>query len=118
MAEQAIVLLTLAPTARPYVEQDQRVRIERRGPHFALVHAKFGFMEAPRIEPVLRACDLAEFDLRGRDTVFYYGLPAIVPKAGGMWSWQRRLFAWLQLVSPPAHRRLANSARPMCRARR
>jgi KUP system potassium uptake protein len=101
MAEESIVLLSLAPVGRPYIEEDHRVHIEQIAPTFAVVHAKFGYMENPRIEPVLRACDLKQFDLRGRDTVFYYGLPTIVARPGGMWKWQRGLFAWLQLVSRP-----------------
>ena len=101
MAEQSIVLLTLQPVGRPYVEENQRVRIEMRAPTFAIVQAEFGYMERPRIRPVLQACAAADLRLSGHDTVFYYGVPAIVPNPHGMRRWQRSLFAWLQLVSRP-----------------
>jgi len=102
MAEQSIVLLQLVPVGRPYVEEYHRVTIDQREPTFALVQAQFGYMETPRIEPLLRACDLVKFDLRGRDTVFYYGLPTIVAREHqGMHRWHRSLFAFLQHMSRP-----------------
>lgn len=101
LEDKKIVLLSLIPASRPYVEEDARVTIEMYAPTLAVVHAEFGYMEQPRIHPVLHACRRAHLSLHDAETTFFFAVPAIVRKRGGMRRWQRRLFAWLQLMSRP-----------------
>jgi KUP system potassium uptake protein len=60
------------------------------------VIARFGYMEAPRIDPILRSCDAFGLDLDRDDTSFFYADPKIeaAPK-DGMPNWRRELFATL-----------------------
>lgn len=102
LSDKKIVLLTLAPAARPYIEENQRVTIEKIDPTIVTVRARFGYMEQPRIEPILRACARLHERLDDPKTTFFFAIPAIVPKSpGGMRRWQRTLFTWLQMVSRP-----------------
>ena len=101
LADKKIVLLSLTPASRPHVEEEQRVKIEVVAPTLIVVRAQFGYMEAPRIDPVIHSCARQHLRLHDHDTMFFFAVPAIVRKPNGMWRWQRRLFAWLQLVSRP-----------------
>ncbi|MBV8490111.1 MAG: hypothetical protein JO199_06225, partial [Candidatus Eremiobacteraeota bacterium] len=83
-------------------EEEARVRIEMYAPTLAVVYAQFGYMEQPRIRPVLHACRRAHLRLHDAETTFFFAVPAIVRKSkGGMPPWQRSLFAWLQHMSRP-----------------
>ncbi len=97
---ERIVLLTLKPASRPYVESDKRVVITDRDARITKIAASFGYMERPSIVPVIAACDAAFFELDSDRTLFVYADPVVVPKEeGGLPAWQRRLFEILQRIS-------------------
>ncbi len=98
---QYIILLTLVPANRPYVNPSRRVMIERVSPRFARIAARFGYMERPRIVPVIEACDKLDFDIDSDTTLYVYADPVIVGKADGHGfpKWRRRLFEILQRLS-------------------
>ena len=98
--DKRIVLLTLDPASRPYVEQARRVSIEQLAPTLFVIRASFGYMEDPSIKYVLRACNKLDFKLDDEHTTFFFSAPAIVGSAkDGMHQSQRVLFAWLSRVS-------------------
>ena len=97
IAERQLVLMTFAPVPVPYVSEDHRVTIDRSSPRFARVRAEFGYMERPRLEPIVQACEAENLGLQKSNTSFLYAQPIVVPAAtGGFPRWQRGLFAWLQ----------------------
>ncbi|HEV2738488.1 MAG TPA: hypothetical protein VGU66_07915, partial [Candidatus Elarobacter sp.] len=60
------------------------------------VIARFGYMEAPEIAPVLRACEAFGLHLDRDDTSFFYADPKIeAALRGGMPGWRRELFSAL-----------------------
>jgi KUP system potassium uptake protein len=102
LADKKIVLLTLVPASRPHVEEKNRVTIDQPAPCLVVVCAEFGYMEQPRLEPILRACGAKRLHLRDPETTFFFAVPAVVAKKrNGMPDWQRTLFAGLQLLSRP-----------------
>jgi KUP system potassium uptake protein len=95
-----IVLLTLDPASRPYVEQARRATIEQIAPTVFVIRASFGYMEEPSIKYVVSACNKLDFKLDDERTIFFFSVPAIVGRAkNGMHQTQRALFAWLSRVS-------------------
>ncbi|HUN30120.1 MAG TPA: KUP/HAK/KT family potassium transporter [Alphaproteobacteria bacterium] len=100
LSDKKIVLLTLNPAARPYVEQVRRVAIEQLAPSLFVVKANFGYMEEPSLRHIFRACKKLDFMIDDEETTFFYSAPIIVgrPKEG-MKRYQRALFAWLSRVS-------------------
>ena len=98
--DRKVVLLTLDPASRPYVEQTQRVSIEQLSPRLFVLRASFGYMEEPSIKYVIRACSQLDFKLDDPHTTFFFSVPAILGRAqDGMHQSQRLLFAWLSRVS-------------------
>ncbi|BDE07305.1 low affinity potassium transport system protein kup [Vulcanimicrobium alpinum] len=100
--EERIVVLNITRASTPYLADSERVTIERLSLRLVRVVARFGYMESPRIEPILRSCGVSGLDLDRDDTSFFYADPKIeqlVP--GGMPSWRRELFAALQRNSRP-----------------
>ncbi len=97
VADEQLVLLTVAPVPVPYVTEDDRVTIDRSSDRFVRVRASFGYMERPELAPILRACESDKFELDKETTSFVYANPLVVAaKQGGLPRWQRGLFAWLQ----------------------
>ena len=100
LEEKTVVLLTVMPAARPYVEQARRVEIHQLGPALFQVRASFGYMEQPALRHVLHACETMDFTLNDDRTTFFFAVPAITRRSdGGMLGLQRKLFVWLSRVS-------------------
>jgi KUP system potassium uptake protein len=98
---KTVVLLTLLPAARPYVEQVRRVTIDEVAPCLYVVKASFGYMEEPALRYIFHACDKLGFtSLNDEHTTFFYASPVLVGRqTGGMHGWQRAVFSWLARTS-------------------
>jgi KUP system potassium uptake protein len=100
--EERIVVLNIARAGTPYVTDGERVTVERFSLRLVRVIARFGYMEAPRIDPIFRSCDAFDLHLDRDDTSFFYADPKIEPaEEHGMVAWRRELFAALQRNSRP-----------------
>jgi KUP system potassium uptake protein len=104
MRDQLLVLLTITFPPRPYVAEPHRVKIDRVSSNFVKVAAYFGYMEPPRITPILRACGVSGLNIDKDDTAFVFADPVIVGKGrDGVPRWQRYFFeAMLRLSRPLA----------------
>ncbi|MDQ2866327.1 MAG: KUP/HAK/KT family potassium transporter [Candidatus Eremiobacteraeota bacterium] len=98
---ERIVLLTLIKATRPYVEEENRVKVENLSDRFTRVSGSFGYMERPRIDPILAACKRNGLDIDNELTSFVYADPKIQASPAGMPTWQRTIFDFLQRVSHP-----------------
>ncbi|HEY4440574.1 MAG TPA: KUP/HAK/KT family potassium transporter [Candidatus Elarobacter sp.] len=100
--EERMVILNIARAATPYLTHEERVTVERFSLRLVRVIARFGYMEAPRIDPIMRSCDAFGLDLDRDDTSFFYADPKIEAAAEhGMPGWRRELFATLQRNARP-----------------
>jgi KUP system potassium uptake protein len=98
---ERVALLTIVSAGRPYVDERERVTINRPCDRFAQIAASFGYMERPRIKPILDACKIRDFNIDSDTTTFIYADPIILRKVNGLPRWQRRLFGFLHRVSKP-----------------
>jgi KUP system potassium uptake protein len=98
---ERVTLLTILTAGRPYVDERERVEIDRPCDRFARISASFGYMEQPRIKPILRACKERNLDIDTDSTTFIYADPVILRKVNGLPRWQRRLFSFLHRLSKP-----------------
>jgi KUP system potassium uptake protein len=101
LARERVALLTVVSAGRPYVDERERVTIDRPCDRFARIAATFGYMERPRLKPILEACKLRDFDIDSDATSFIYADPVILRKIDGLPRWQRRLFGFLHRLSKP-----------------
>ena len=100
--EERIVLMTLVRAARPYVLEAQRVAIEHVSDRLSLVTARFGYMERPRIEPILAACGAEGLHLDDDATSFFYADPKLVrANERPLPAWLRGYFAYLARNARP-----------------
>jgi KUP system potassium uptake protein len=100
--EERIVVLNIARAPTPYLTDFERVTVERLSLRLVRVIARFGYMETPRIDPILRSCDAFGLQLDRDDTSFFYADPKIEPAPShGMPGWRRELFAALQRNARP-----------------
>jgi len=101
--EERIVILNIARAETPYLLTDhERVTVERLSLRLVRVIAKFGYMEAPEIGPILRSCEAFGLNLDQDDTSFFYADPKIeAAEHDGMPGWRRELFTALQRNARP-----------------
>jgi KUP system potassium uptake protein len=98
---ERIVLLNLVRAPGPYTEESARVKIEVLSDHLVRVVGQFGYMEAPRIAPILDSCGANGLNLRDPETSFFYADPKFIPREHGMPPALRGLFAILAKNSRP-----------------
>jgi KUP system potassium uptake protein len=98
---ERIVLLHLARAAGPYADATHRVKIEVLSERLVRVVGQFGYMEPPRIAPILAACGANGLNLQDPQTSFFYSDPKLVPAAHGMPRGLRWLFGVLARNSRP-----------------
>jgi KUP system potassium uptake protein len=98
---ERVVLLTLLRDPRPFAAGEDRVTIEVVGPHLVRVAARFGYMDAPRLAPILEACEGHGLDLDDPETSFFYADPKIVAAPHGMNPIIRRLFDGMVRIALP-----------------
>jgi KUP system potassium uptake protein len=101
LERERVALLTVISAGRPYVAEHERVTIDRPCDRFARISASFGYMERPRIGPIVEACKARDFDIDSDTTSFIYADPVILRKTNGLPRWQRRLFGFLHRLSKP-----------------
>jgi KUP system potassium uptake protein len=102
--EERIVILNIARAPTPYLLTDfERVTVERMSLRLVRVIARFGYMEAPEIGPILRSCEAFGLNLDRDDTSFFYADPKIEAASDGkgMPTWRRELFVTLQRNARP-----------------
>lgn len=80
--QEHVVLLTLVRAEGPAVDEAGRVHVEQLRPRLTRVVARFGYMEPPRIEPIVAACRAAGLELDTPSTSYFYADPKPVSTAG------------------------------------
>jgi KUP system potassium uptake protein len=100
--EERVVLLHLAPAKRPYISDEERVTVERYSPAFTGVTIRFGYMELPRLESIVRGCGKVGVLLEREDTSFFYADPKVERALDDPFpAWRRHLFEALRRMQRP-----------------
>jgi KUP system potassium uptake protein len=97
MREERVVLLTLIPERIPWIAHESRVRVQHLGDRLYQVTARFGYMEPPRIRPVIEACGKIGLDLDRDDVSYLNGDPKIQASEAPdrLPAWRRQVFVTL-----------------------
>jgi KUP system potassium uptake protein len=90
------VLLHIATDDAAHVSSSQRLQVADLSNGFYQVTARYGFMEEPNVEHILRRCSEYQLDFKPMETTFFLGRETILPtKGAGMSFWRERLFAFM-----------------------
>ncbi len=93
---EKIVFLTVVTEDVPHVEPTERVTVRHIGKGFHTVVARYGFMDDPDIDDVLKACRVKSLDIRAEGTTFFLGRETLVASdRPGMAQWREQLFAFM-----------------------
>jgi KUP system potassium uptake protein len=89
-----IILLTVLTADTPYVDEKNRVTIERVGSGFYRLTLRYGFMQEPDIPASLASASSPHFPIDPTTLTFFLGIETLLPtKRPGMALWRERLFA-------------------------
>jgi len=100
---ERIVLLSIVTEHVPFVNAAERVSVEHLGEGFVRVMARFGFMQTPAIEDVLRLMSVAGEPVTVDQASFFLGRVTVL--AGphrDLSRWRKRLFSLLHFSAQPA----------------
>ena len=73
------MLLTLVPVNEPYIDPLERVTVERLTGRVVRVHARFGYMESPKLKPILTSCAASGLHIDDLDTAYVVAAPRLIP---------------------------------------
>jgi KUP system potassium uptake protein len=100
---ERIVLLSIVTEHVPMVPAPERVSVERLGEGFVRVMARFGFMQTPAIEDVLRLMSLAGEPVTVDQASFFLGrVTVLAGQQRELSHWRKRLFSLLHFSAQPA----------------
>jgi KUP system potassium uptake protein len=91
---EKVVLLTVMTEELPYVEVEDRVRVEDLGKGFFRVIARYGFLQTPGVSEVVDLTKVKGLDLNVMNTTFFLSRETLIPsKKPGMALWREKLFS-------------------------
>jgi len=100
---QRVILLSILSERRPEVDAEQRVEVSALEHGFFRIVARFGFMEKPSIDVVLRAASGQGLVVDMNATTFFLGRETLLVTGGTrMMRWRKTLFAVLSRNAPSA----------------
>ena len=99
-----VVLLTIMTEEIPYVEAERRVQVSALGSDFHRVIGRFGFMEEPNAEDILKLCKPYGLNFREMETTFFLSRETIIASdRRGLARWRKRLFSLMARNAQPAN---------------
>jgi KUP system potassium uptake protein len=99
-----VVLLTILIEEIPYVEPERRVAVADLGQEFYRVIGRYGFMEEPDAQAILKLCKPLGLNFREMETTFFLSRETIIPsERRGLARWRKRLFALMARNAQPAN---------------
>jgi KUP system potassium uptake protein len=103
---ETVILLTVRTSGRPTVPEEERYKVERLENRFHRVVIDFGFMEEPKVIPVLeKAAREARIAFHATEVTYYLGRENFLASAKGhMGAVTESLFSFLQKNSVAADR--------------
>lgn len=97
---ERIVLLTLAAASEPYVEDTERILVQRLSDNLVRVQARFGFMELPTLDAIVTLCSAQGLELDNEKASFVVARPQIVAcEKPAMYATRRWLFDVMQKLA-------------------
>jgi len=99
-----VVLLTIVVEEIPYVDREQRVTVADLGEGFFRVIGRYGFMEEPDAQEILKLCKPHGLNFREMETTFFLSRETIIAsERRGLSRWRKHLFALLARNAQPAN---------------
>ena len=99
-----VILLTILTEEIPYVELERRVTVANLGQEFYRVIGRYGFMEEPDAQAILKLCKPSGLNFREMETTFFLSRETIIPsERRGLARWRKRLFALMARNAQPAN---------------
>jgi len=99
-----VILLTILTEEIPYVEKERRVEVSPLGSDFHRVIGRYGFMEEPNAEDVLKLCKPHGLNFREMETTYFLSRETIIDSdRRGLARWRKRLFSLMARNAQPAN---------------
>jgi KUP system potassium uptake protein len=103
---ETVVLLNVKEAISPVVSEDSRFKVEVLGDGFYKLSVSFGYMEKPRLLPVLQTvAETGQIPFQANGATYYIGYETIIAKNGGLHRVPEAVFSYLNRNSVHEERR-------------
>ncbi len=94
---ERVLLLTVRIEDVPYVEEQERFRLDDLGQGFFRLVVRYGFMQETDVPAALAKVESCGPQFRMMDTSFFLARQTLIVSSArpGMWLWREKLFAWM-----------------------
>ena len=94
---ERVLLLTVRIEDMPYVEEQERFKLEDLGQGFFRLVVRYGFMQETNVPAALARVESCGPQIRMMDTSFFLARQTLIvsPARPGMALWREKLFAWM-----------------------
>ena len=94
---ERVLFVTVKTRPIPYVDAEERIKIEIMGKGFSRMKIYYGYMEEPNIPNVLAGVEQPGFVFKPEETTYFLGRETIIStrKYSGMMRWREKLFSVL-----------------------
>ena len=93
---ERIILLTVKIEDIPFIEDEERVKLEKLAHGFYRLIVRYGFKETPNIPGLLGITPLHGLPFELMETSFFFSRETLVPTIReGMMLWREKLFIWM-----------------------
>lgn len=100
--QQTVVLLTIATSEVPHVEDAQRMTVEELGEGVWRAIGRYGYMESPDVGVLMDRVRERGVPINPAATTYFFNREMIITGGNArMWDWQKRLYAFLSRNATP-----------------
>ncbi|HEU5078388.1 MAG TPA: KUP/HAK/KT family potassium transporter [Opitutaceae bacterium] len=100
--QQTVVLLTIATSEVPVVDDDDRLRVEELGEGVWRAIGHYGYMESPDVSSLIDRVQVRGVPINPAATTYFFNREMIITGGNArMWDWQKRLYAFLSRNATP-----------------
>ena len=99
---QTVVLLTIATSEVPQVEESERLTVEEMGEGVWRAIGRYGYMESPDVGSLVNRVRECNVPINPTATTYFFNREMIITGGNArMWEWQKRLYAFLSRNATP-----------------
>ncbi|MES2307919.1 MAG: KUP/HAK/KT family potassium transporter [Verrucomicrobiota bacterium] len=100
---QTVIILSLITESVPQINEAERSTIEFIGENIWRVIGRFGYMETPDVEALIKKIDIEGVKINPQSTIYYFNHEKILTDGTTkMWKWEKELYAIMSRNASPA----------------
>ena len=100
---KTVIILSLVTESVPLIPEEDRLTVEPIGENIWRIIGRFGYMEIPEVEELIKKIDIEGVTINEQSTFYYFNHEKILTDGKTkMWHWEKELYALMSRNASPA----------------